>query len=231
MMSAALSKNKILTKRKEYRTFARFVCCLIFAGVSGCGPLIPSNGGQKDFFVLTDSGNQQEPASRRWKFRMLVRDAKANRFINSHKIVFSSDPSKRGFYRLAQWVEPPTKQLTSLLIERLEGAKLFLTVSRLASSAIGDIQLNTEIEQFYHDTSSRPGHVRVRVSVELIDLKRRLPIGKKEFARTLKVGEYSVEGAVAGFSDAVSQILGEVIQWTAGRAEHLSKEQSQKELY
>jgi len=191
-----------------------------------CGPLFPSGGGEKDYFVLIDDESAPKPLSRRWKYRILVRDAKGNRFISSHKIVFSDDPAKRGYYQLAQWVEPPTKQFTSLLLERLERAKLFLTASRLASSALADLQLNSEIEEFYHDTSERPGKVRVRVSAELIDLKKRLPLDKKEFSRILEVSDYSAEGAVTGFSEAINQILNELVEWTNRGAERLSVEQA-----
>lgn len=179
----------------------------------GCGPLIGAKRADKSFFVLSDDKKVPEGELRRYSLRLLVRDTKANRFINSHKIIFSEKEYTRGYYQFAHWVEPPPERFTLLLINRLERAEVFGNVSRLASSTLGDLQINTEIVEFYHNIADMPGDVVIRVNAELFDLKDRRSSQKKSFSRSVEVSSYSAAGAVKAFSKGVNEILDEMVVW------------------
>ena len=183
-----------------------------------CSPFFGAKRGDESFYVLADNGKMTAEPLPQHNTRLLVADAKANAFINSQKIIFSEGRYTRGYYQLARWVESPADRFTLLLIERLNRAKSFSTVSRLGSSGLGDVQLNTEIIDFFHDTEDMPGKTVVRVNAELVDLTRRTSLGTQSFEQQVPVKEYSAEGAVKAFTQAVNKILDDIVVWTAQTA-------------
>lgn len=192
-----------------------FCFALTLIAPSGCGPLLGAQRADQSFFVLIDDGKVSEQTFNRYPLHLLIRDTKANSFINSHKIIFSEETSTRGYYQFARWVEPPPDRFTLLLIDRLERAEIFNTVSRLASSSLGDIQLNTEITEFYHNIDSMPGEVVIRVNAEVLNLGNRKKVLKKNFSKKIEVESYSASGAVDAFSIAVNQLLDEMLTWVS----------------
>ena len=188
--------------------------CIVVISVGSCGPLIPPSEVEQSFYVINDDRSSPSEKVLRQNMTLLVREAKGNRFVNSHKILFSEDAYSRGFYQLAQWVEPPTERITSMLIDRIHRAKAFTTVSRLTSSTLGDVQLNMELYEFYHDISSRPGNVRVSIGAELISTTERSVLGEKKFERVVPVTIYSAKGALDGFTVAVNDVLNDIVVWS-----------------
>ena len=198
-------------------------CTLILATVA-CGPLIPSPADEISYFVIEDSvGEPIETGMPRSEANLLVRGTKANRFINSHKIIFSKDPAQRGYYQLARWVEPPPSRITSILIDKLERAKVCRSISRLGSATLGEYQLNSEVSEFFHDIRNRPGLATIKMTVEIIDLSKRSILAQKTFVVAQEATSYSAEGAVEGLTEASNQLLDEVVIWTS---EQLARQSS-----
>lgn len=202
-------------------TFVIIYALVFISSISSCGFLLGAKRADKEFFVLNDLHQLSYSQSVRTQKSILVRPAKANGFINSRKIIFSDNPSVRSYYQLAQWVEPPADRWTLLLTERLRKSEGFTGVALLGSSSLGELQINTELLEFYHDTSNMPGKVLVRVNGELIDTKNREIIAQKQFTKTLDVESYSAQGAVDAFSKAVSEILDEISLWVLDKAKNL----------
>lgn len=197
----------------------RLVFALILLFPVSCGPLFaPPSASEKELFVIPDDGSLPTIPELRIEHRLLVRDTQANSFINSRKIIFSRSEATRGYYQFAQWVEPPPRRLTLLLLERLERTEVFSSVSALGTSTLGELQLNTEITEFYHDVSEAPGEVHLRLRVELVDLIDRSIIADNVFKRSVPAATYNVEGAVEGFTRAVNSILNDVVLWTVQSA-------------
>ncbi len=187
------------------------ICALLL--FSGCAFNLGGGAETKSYFVFNDKGFDKQVKYKHKDSTILVRDATSSQFLNSLRIVFSDSPMQRKNYQYSFWVEPPAKRFSVLLIRRLESCGLFTNVSRRSSSAAGDIQINTEILEFYHDTSFEPGEVKVVVHVELLDLNKFSIIAEKNFERVVKVKSFDVEGAVDAFGSAVSKILDELLDW------------------
>jgi ABC-type uncharacterized transport system auxiliary subunit len=204
-------------KRWKYSSvlLMMLIACAV---LGGCGPLFGGARADKEFFVLNDDGYTPKALSSLDPLVLLVRDTKANRFVNSHKIIFAEAPEKRGYYQFAQWVEPPTDRVTLLIVERFERVGVFRSVSRIASSTLGDFQLNTEILEFYHDISRTPGFVRITLSAELVNLVDRKEVVQKKFTCDVPVEVYNAEGAVRAFTIGTNRLLNELVSWTADAA-------------
>ncbi|HQH25977.1 MAG TPA: ABC-type transport auxiliary lipoprotein family protein [Oligoflexia bacterium] len=185
---------------------------------AGCGPLLGVKKAEESYYVLTDNEripDERLPASRA---RLLVSDTKANPFINSQRIIFSEDPSRRGYYQLAKWVESPAKRFTLLLIQRFIRAGVFASVSSVGGATLGDLQVNTEVTEFYHNIRTMPGKIVISVNAELVDLIHRVSIKSQLFELEVPVKDYSAEGAVSAFSQGVNVLLDRIVVWAAKNA-------------
>lgn len=197
---------------RKYLSYVLSISTLLM-GASSCGPIFSPETGQKQFFVIADNG--EVPKVEKKSHQLLVREAVGNAFIDSNRIIFGRDAASRGFYQFAQWVEPPPKRITFLLIERLERSGLFDSVSRVGSSVLGNRQVNLEVLEFHHDISSRPGEVVVHFRVELVDANSRELIAKQDFEARSEVRKFNARGAVNAFSRVVNRSLDEIVSWLA----------------
>lgn len=181
---------------------------------SGCGPLLGASKNSVEHFVIEEAiPTSATPSEQPLNAGLLVREAQGNRLINSNKIVFSDGNSRRGYYQLARWVEPPTRRFSVLLLNRLEHSRLFSSVSRLGNATIGDFQLNAELNDFYHDIKSTPGSAVAEITVELVDLKTRQMVARKRFSQEVSAESFDGEGAVRALTLAMNQILDQIVIW------------------
>jgi cholesterol transport system auxiliary component len=164
---------------------------------------------------LQDSSGKKlaQVSTERLDAKLLVRNVEANIFIDSHKIVFSESPMTRGYYQFAQWVEPPPKQISTLLVEYLTSLGLFDSVTRVSSLTKGDLQLNLWLREFHHDISEEPGFVVIRLEAELLDVQGRSALSRTEFVVKEAVETYDAVGAVSGFDRGLAQIFDQIGIW------------------
>jgi ABC-type uncharacterized transport system auxiliary subunit len=134
-------------------------------------------------------------------------------FLDSRKIVTAGPSQTRGAYQYSLWTESASKSLTTIFLESIKQAKLFRTVSRLGSGAVSDLQLNTELIEFHHDTTSRPGEVVVEISTEIVNLKTREIIGARRLSARVPVRDYNAAGATKGFRKAIGALSFELMEW------------------
>ncbi|RZB34560.1 MAG: cholesterol transport system auxiliary component [Desulfobacteraceae bacterium Eth-SRB1] len=167
----------------------------------------------KKYYVLNDAPHIGIRSFARRPFSIMVRQATAPPMIDSCKIIFSDNPSTRGFYRFASWVEPPPKRFTFLLARRMEEADLFASVLRRPMAVPIDLQLCLELCDFYHDISNKPGAVKISVRMTLIDSRRQVMVANKCFSMSGEVDSFDAAGAVRGFDQTVSKILDQVVVW------------------
>jgi len=192
----------------------RWLIVVLLFGVTSCNFSLGVSADTKQYFVLTNVGNAEanQTVLKRSK-RLVIREAVAPYFYDSQRIVFSKDPSTRGYYQFAYWADAPAKRLTSLLLDEFEKVNLFETVTTQQSATTGDLQLNPEIIDFYHDIENRPGQVVVTIRIELVDFHSRTILASKVFSERVESKQYRAEGAVAAFNIALGRVLTEIIVW------------------
>jgi len=88
-------------------------------------------------------------------------------------------------------------------------------VSAAGGYVRGDMLLDTELIEFYHDAVSQPGHVRLVLRAELVDLKQRKLVGRRIFEQQVALASHDAAGAAQASSQAVSQALDELTAWLA----------------
>lgn len=200
--------------------FMRFVLCSFLLLCGGCS-LFALEAEERRYYVLpveVEGGTEKLPPED--ALRLLVKEPRGEGFIGTQRIIFKRDAVEQGYYQSASWVEPPTKKLGQLFVEVLARRGLFRSVTRSASGSLGDLQLNTEVLDFYHDSAQEPGEVVVRVGAELINLRTRGVIAQREFSMKAPVEEFSARGAVEAFGTATTKLLLDLTNWVSALVEH-----------
>lgn len=166
-------------------------------------------------YVLNDTAPRVKPAAVRPDApTLLVLDTTTARYYDTDQLIFSRAPGTRGQYQFARWTERPGKRFADLMRTRLDQQNAW-RVSAAGGYVHGDVLLDTELVEFYHDASSNPGHVRLELRAELVDLKKRSLLGRRVFEQNVPLATYDAAGAAMASNLAVSRALDDLGVWLA----------------
>ena len=189
-----------------------FTFCLL---LSACSIKVFGGVESRSYYVLQDL-NECSLGEPKKDVTLVVVDASSSRYISGQKIVYSPNPSQRGYYQFANWFEPPVKRLSFLLRKRLECQGYSIQGLESSDNPVAQYQLTTELVDLYHDTSSAPGYARIVLSAELLDLQTYKSIGKQTFEQKIEPEDYNAESEVDAFNQGLTKILSEVTVWVDG---------------
>lgn len=184
---------------------------LMLSGCFGLGKETPAVVN----YVLDDQAATTQKTAPADPRSLLVLDTTASGFYDNENLVYSRAPGTRGQYQYARWTERPAKRFSELLQKRLAAQSGFASVAVAGGQVRGDLVLDTELTEFYHEADTPPGSVRVVLRAELIDLKTRKLIGRQWFERRIPVASYDAAGAAKGFNQATTGILDDLVAWLA----------------
>ena len=165
------------------------------------------------YYVLNDPVSATDPAPLRAGAQtLLVLDTTTGSFYDTDQLVFSSSAGTRGQYQFARWTERPGKRFADLMRTRLDRQGAW-NVSAAGGYVRGDMLLDTELVEFYHDAASEPGQMRLVLRAELVDLKRRALLGRRVFEQQVPLTTYDAAGAAQAANLAVSRVLDALSAW------------------
>lgn len=184
---------------------------LLLSGCLGLGKNTP----EVVNYVLEDLSTVTEKVATPDLRSLLILDTTATAFYDNENLVYSRALGTRGQYQYARWTERPGKRFSDLLQKRLATQSGFSSVSVAGGQVRGDLVLDTELSEFYHEAAATPGSVHVQLRAELIDLKTRKLLSRQWFERRVPVGSYDAAGAAKGFNQATTGVLDDVVAWLA----------------
>ena len=180
--------------------------------LSGCLSLTGKDAPAVVNYVLEDKAAASQTVAATDPRTLLVLDTTATGYYDNENMVYSATPGTRAQYQYARWTERPGRRFADLVRARLAAQSGFASVMA-GGQARGELLLDTELTEFYHEAESSPGSVRVVLRADLIDLKTRKLLSRKEFERRMPISSYDAAGAAEGFSRASSGILDDVVVW------------------
>lgn len=145
---------------------------------------------------------------------LLVLDTTASGFYDSDQLVFSRAAGTRGQYQFARWTERPGKRFADLLRARLDRQGSW-RVASAGGYVRGDLMLDTELVEFYHDATASPGTLRLVLRAELIDLGQRTLVGRHTFEENVPLASFDADGAAQAANQAVARTLDALTAWLA----------------
>jgi cholesterol transport system auxiliary component len=163
----------------------------------------------------TESSAPADPAALRPAApTLLVLDTTTGSFYDTEQLVFSRSAGTRSQYQFARWTERPGKRFADLMRARLDRQGSW-NVSAAGGYVRGDLMLDTELVEFYHDAASEPGQMRLVLRAELVDLKQRALLGRRVFEQQVPLTTYDAAGAAQAANLAASRALDELTAWLA----------------
>lgn len=145
---------------------------------------------------------------------LLVLDTTTGSFYDTEQLVFSRTPGTRGQYQFARWTERPGKRFADLMRARLDRVGSY-QVAAAGGYVRGDLLLDTELVEFYHDAANAPGHLRLVLRAELVDLRQRRLVERRVFVQQVPLASYDAAGAAQAANQAVGRALDELTEWLA----------------
>lgn len=182
---------------------------LMLSGCFGLGKETPAVVN----YVLEDLAAETQKSPPTDTRSLLVLDTTATGFYDNENLVYSRAPGTRGQYQYARWTERPGKRFSDLLQKRLATQSGFASVSVAGGQVRGDLVLDTELSEFYHEAETSPGSVRVVLRAELVDLKTRKLISRQWFERRVPVASFDAAGAAKSFNQATTGVLDDLVAW------------------
>lgn len=191
-----------------------FLLLALAVALSGC-----INFGEKatasavTHYVLDDPGRAAGPAPvQPGAPTLLVFDTTAGGFYDTDQLIFSRSAGTRGQYQFARWTERPGRRFADLMRARLDRQGTW-NITATSGHVRGDMLLDTELVEFYHDAADAPGQVRLVLRAELVDLKRRTLLGRQVFEQKVALTSYDAAGVARASNIAVGRALDDLTAW------------------
>jgi cholesterol transport system auxiliary component len=166
------------------------------------------------YYVLNDAAPVPAAAAPAAAPTLLVLDTTTGSFYDTDQLIFSHSADTRGQYQFARWTERPGKRFADLMRTRLDRQGVW-HVGSDGGYVRGDMLLDTELVEFYHDATSNPGQMRLVLRAELVDMKQRKLLGRRVFEQQVPLASYDAAGAAQAASLAVGRALDDLTGWLA----------------
>ena len=193
------------------------VALLSLLALGACGVLSPSATPRPSFYTLdrppdftlpTALAPTQAPT-------LIVSPTHAASGFDSARIIYIHEAHRLDYFAHSEWVDPPARMLTPLLVAAAQASGSFRTVVLTPTAATGDLRLDTEILRLQHEFQSRPSQVRFTLRVYLIENKTRRVLTWREFDTLVVATSEDAYGGVVAANRAVQTALAQAAAFLA----------------
>ncbi len=132
-------------------------------------------------------------------------------------IIYVREPHKLEYFAHSEWVDPPARMLTALLVAAIEKTGSFGAVVLTPGAASGELRLDTEIIRLQHEFQTSPSRVRFTLRATLVDDKSRRVLAWREFDAIEPASSEDPYGGVLAANRAVQTVLDDLSQFLTER--------------
>ncbi len=188
-----------------------------WSGLVGCSAsLLPKPPAAASRYTL-DGGAPSEasalsavaaaPAATADKARvLLVAQPVAAPGYDSVRMLYQRQPFQLEAFAFHEWVEPPARLLTPLLVQALQDTLAFRAVLLAPTAGTGALRLETELIRLQQDFATRPSRLRLTVRAVLIDTATRQVLASQVFDATAVAGQDDPVAGVAAAQQATRRL-------------------------
>lgn len=197
------------------RIFAAGLCLITLCA---CGALSPTTTPHPAYYAL-DNVQSAAPVSMPIAApTLIINPPHAAAGFASPRIIYVREAHKLEYFANSEWVDPPARMLTPLLVAAAANTGAFRAVVLTPSAAAGDLRLDTEIIRLQHEFGTLPSRVRFTLRANLVDNKTREVLAWKEFDTSVAAGSEDAYGGVVAANRAVATVLESVSAFCAEAA-------------
>ena len=188
------------------------LCRLLAAGLSlialsACNTLRPAATPHPAFYSLDGTPSAAPAAASAAAPTLMINPPHAAAGFDSQRIIYVREAHQLEYFAHSEWVDPPARMLTPLLVAAIGNTGAFRAVALTPSSAAGDLRLDTEIIRLQHEFGTQPSRVRFTLRAYLVDDKTRRVLAWREFDAAIPAASADPYGGVVAANRAVQTVL------------------------
>ncbi len=153
---------------------------------------------------------------------LVVAAPRAAAGYDSQRIMYVREQHKLEYFAHSEWVEPPARLITPLLVGALQASGAFRAVVLTAGAAAGELRLDTEIIRLQHDFRVQPSRVVLVLRATLVEDRTRRVIGQRDFESQVTAASDDPYGGVVAANQAVQTVLRDLARFCAESARDLA---------
>jgi cholesterol transport system auxiliary component len=125
------------------------------------------------------------------------------------KLIYLRRKHELEYYSQSEWVAPPARLLSPLIVERLMRTGRFKAVVLTPSAVVADLRLNTEIIRLQHEfvDATGPSKVRFTLRAYIMDEKTRKVLANREFETLVNSPSENAAGGVVAANLATQLVM------------------------
>ncbi len=205
------------------------LCRLVVASltlilISACSVLRPAATAHPAFYSLNASRTAPVIAAPTGAPTLIINPPHAAAGFDSQRIIYVRQTHKLEYFAHSEWVEPPARLLTPLLVAAIENTGAFHAVVMTPSAAAGDFRLDTEIIRLQQEFQTQPSRVRFTLRAYLTDIKTRRVLARREFEGDAAASSDDPYGGVVAANLAVQTVLDELSAFCAAAVRNAPRE-------
>jgi cholesterol transport system auxiliary component len=182
--------------------------------LTGCSALQPSTHQPVTFYSLDDASLAVIVLPpRAGAPSLVIEQAHASAGFDSSHIIYLRQPHRVEYFAQSEWVEPPARMLTPMLVSSLAASGGFRAVMSSPGAGAGDLRLDTEIIRLQHEFDARPSRVRFTLRAWLVQGKTRQVVAWRDFDTSVPAISEDAAGGVQAANQAVRIVLDSLAQF------------------
>jgi cholesterol transport system auxiliary component len=195
---------------------------ILAAALAGCGSLLGPQQPPPHRFSL-DGAAAITPASAAPAAAsapvLVVTPTTAAAGFDTDRMIYLRRPQEPEPYADNAWVEAPARMLSPLIVEALQRGGGFSAVIATPTSAVGQVQLDTQVVRLQHELEGGPGRVRFTLRATLVDRRgAQQRVLARDFEATAPTPADNAAGAAQAAQAAVKDVLGQLAAFCAASA-------------
>jgi len=190
------------------------LCLLLLAG---CSVLKPTATAPPAFYALDNTHAPARPpaVAARNAPTLMVTTPRAAAGFDSQRIIYVRAAHQLEYFANSEWVDPPARMLSALLVGAIERSGAFRAVVSTPASAAGELRLDTELVRLQHEFLTQPSRVRFTLRATLVDERSRRVLAWREFDTSVVAASADPYGGVVAANRAVHDVLEQLAAFCA----------------
>lgn len=204
-----MSRQAGLRSRTQSRRAAGLMLLL---GLAGCVS-VGNEAALQIHHRLHDAGSLPQRLPQPLVEALLIQTLAGDALADSHSIAYARAPQQFAFYQQSQWLERPSRLLSTLAQRRLEARGVARAVARLGEPLRADWLLTLSLEGLHHDFARPPGQGRLLLRAELLDRRSRARLAQQHFELAAAAPSGDAAGAAQALSIALGRSFDALLPW------------------
>ena len=191
--------------------------CLMF--LAGCSALKPTPSPTPPIYYSLDASRVAPPTAPSARAAtaptLVVNETQAAAGYDSQRILYVRQPHTLEYFAHNEWVDPPARMISSLVVGALDQSGVFRAVVSAPGSASGELRLETEVLLLQQEFAGSPSQVRFKLRAYLAEDGTRRVVATRDFEVLVAAPSDDPYGGVQAANMAVQKVLEQLTAFCA----------------